>query len=139
MAKTVRNLLSGGIIVFKRGSGDPLRILIADDDPVIQKTMAKLLKKIGFQADVVDNGLEAVHALQKQSYDVVFMDVQMPQMDGLQAARAIRDLCPYRCIRIIAVTGCTRKGDKEMCLQAGMDDYIPKPARYEDVLASLSE
>lgn len=116
-----------------------MRVLLAEDDPVAQSTTAKLLKNIGVQADVVGNGLEAIHMLQERSYDVIFMDVQMPQMDGLQAARAIRDLCPYRCIRIIAVTGCTRKGDKEMCLQAGMDDYIPKPARYEDVLASLSE
>jgi CheY-like chemotaxis protein len=100
--------------------------------------MAKLLKKIGFQADVVCNGLEAVSVLQSCSYDVIFMDLQMPQMDGLQAARAIRHRWPCRSIRIIALTSCSQKGDREMCLQAGMDGYIAKPAKKEDILASLS-
>ena len=112
-------------------------MLLAEDDPVAQSTTAKLLKNIGVQADVVGNGLEAIHMLQERSYDVIFMDVQMPQMDGLQAARAIRDLWPHRRIRIIALTACTRKGDRETCLEAGMDGCIAKPARKEDIAASL--
>lgn len=100
--------------------------------------MAKMLNKIGFQADVVGNGLEAISVLQSQSYDVIFMDVQMPQMDGLQATKAIRDRWPCRSLRIIAVTSCSQKGDREKCLRAGMDDYIAKPATEGDILASLS-
>ena len=119
------------------GSGDSLRILLAEDDPVAQKAMVKLLNKIGFHADVVGNGLDAIRALQSRSYDVIFMDVQMPEMDGLKTAKAIRDRWPCKRIRIIAVTSCSQKGDREMCIQAGMDDYIPKPAKQEDILASL--
>jgi len=128
---------SGGIIVFGAAPGNPLRVLLAEDDPVVQRAMINLLRKIGFQADVAGNGLEAVRMMQRRSYDVIFMDVQMPQMDGLQAARAIRDLWPRRRVKIIAVTGCLQKGSREMCLEAGMDDYIAKPAKKEDILASL--
>jgi len=111
--------------------------LIAEDDPASQMMMVKLLEKMGFHADIAANGLEAVQALQKRYYDLIFMDVQMPEMDGLQAARAIRELWPHMHTRIIALTGCTRNGDKEMCLAAGMDGYIAKPAKREDILRSL--
>jgi CheY-like chemotaxis protein len=114
-----------------------LKILLAEDDAVTQTAMVKLLKKIGFSADVVGSGLEAIDALKNRSYDVIFMDVEMPRMDGLETTKAIRDRWPYRGIKIIAVTGCTKKGDRETCLQAGMDDYIPKPARKEDIIAAL--
>ncbi|HSD57149.1 MAG TPA: response regulator [Methanotrichaceae archaeon] len=114
-----------------------MKILLADDDTVTQKAMVKLLKKIGLSADVVSSGLEAIYALQKRSYDVVLMDVQMPKMDGLETTKAIRDRWPYRNIKIIAVTSCTQKGDRETCIQAGMDDYIPKPAKGEDIMAAL--
>lgn len=119
-------------------NGDFLQVLLVEDDPVNQRIMAKLLKKIGFNADVVGNGIEAIGALQSRSYDVIFMDVQMPQMDGLQATKAIRDRWPCKSIRIIALTSCSLKGDREKCLLAGMDDYIAKPAKEEDILASLS-
>lgn len=115
-----------------------MQILLVEDDPINQKTMTKLLRKIGYQADVVGNGLEAIRVLQSRPYDVIFMDVQMPKMDGVQATRAIRKTWSGRSIRIVAVTGCSEKGDREMCLNAGMDDYIAKPAKKEDVLASLS-
>jgi len=115
-----------------------LRVLLVEDDPISQRVMANLLKKIGIHADVVGNGHEAISVLQSRSYDVIFMDVQMPQMDGLQATKVIRDRWPCKSIRIIALTSCSLKGDRERCLLAGMDDYIAKPAKEEDILASLS-
>jgi len=114
-----------------------LKILLAEDDAVTQTAMVKMLKKIGLSADVVGSGLEAIDAMQNRSYDVILMDVEMPKMNGLETTRVIRDRWPYRSIKIIAVTSCTQKGDRETCIQAGMDDYIPKPARREDIMAAL--
>jgi CheY-like chemotaxis protein len=114
-----------------------LKILLADDDIIAQKAMVELLKKIGLSADVVSNGLDAINILQDRSYDVILMDVQMPKMDGLETTKAIRDRWPFRGIKIIAVTSCTQKGDRDTCIQAGMDDYIPKPARREDLIEAL--
>lgn len=114
-----------------------MKILLAEDDIIAQTAMMKLLEMIGLSADVVGSGLEAIGALKRRSYDVILMDVQMPEMDGLKATRAIRDIWPRRNIKIIAVTGCTRKGDREACIQAGMDGYIPKPARREDIIDAL--
>jgi CheY-like chemotaxis protein len=114
-----------------------MKILLADDDPVAQKMMAALVKTIGCQADVVSNGREVIHVLQSRSYDVIFMDLQMPEMGGLEAAKAIRDCWPDKCTKIIAVTSCSQKGCREMCIQAGMDGFIAKPAKKEDILAFL--
>ncbi len=114
-----------------------MKILLAEDDAVAQMAMVKMLKKIGLSADVVGSGLEAINALQNRSYDVVLMDVEMPKMDGLETTKAIRDRWPYKSIKIVAVTGCTQKGDREMCIQAGMDGYIPKPAKRADIMAAL--
>ncbi len=114
-----------------------MKILLADDDIIAQRAMVELLKKIGLSADVVSNGLEAINVLQNRSYDVILMDVQMPKMDGLETTRAIRDRWPFMSVKIIAVTGCTQKGDRETCIQAGMDHYIPKPARREDIIEAL--
>jgi CheY-like chemotaxis protein len=116
-----------------------VNILLAEDDIIAQKAMVELLKKIGLSADVVSNGLDAINVLQDRSYDVVLMDVQMPKMDGLETTIAIRDRWPFRSIKIIAVTSCTQKGDRETCIQAGMDDYIPKPARREDIIEALNQ
>lgn len=115
-----------------------MKILLAEDDVMAQTVMIRLLKMIGLSADVVCSGLEAVRALRHRSYDVILMDVQMPEMDGLRATRAIRNLWPCRNIKIIAVTGCTGKGDREACFRAGMDGYIAKPARREDIIDALN-
>ncbi len=90
--------------------------------------MLRLLNRIGLSADVAGSGIEVINALQSQHYDVILMDVQMPAMDGLETTRYIRHRWHDRIIRIIGVTGCIQKGDREMCIQAGMDDYIAKPA-----------
>jgi len=114
----------------------PLRVLLADDNPINQKVALSVLRKLGYRADVAANGQEVLQALERQPYDLLFLDVQMPEMDGLEAARQIcsrwsKDKRP----RIIAMTGAALLGDREKCLAAGMDDYISKPVR----LAELQE
>ena len=115
---------------FERELGrmHPLRILLAEDNAGNQKLAILMLAKMGYRADVAANGLEVLEAVARQQYDVVLMDVQMPEMDGLQASRRIcarwpRDGRP----RLIAVTASAMRGDREECLAAGMDDYIAKP------------
>jgi PAS domain S-box-containing protein len=161
--------------------GLPLKILLAEDNVVNQQVALHLLQRMGYRADVVSNGLEVLQALGRQSYDVVLMDVQMPEMDGLTAARRIcqewssdlgvgdapensditesnqqpnnpksktrpQDKVPWRQNlksnkrpRIIAMTANAMQGDREMCLEAGMDDYISKPIRIEELIRALSK
>ncbi len=106
----------------------PLRILVAEDNVINQKVAIRLLERMGYRADVASNGLEALEAVHRQHYDVVLMDVQMPEMDGLEAARRIRSelRAPER-PRLIALTANVLTGDKQACLEAGMDDYLAKP------------
>ena len=114
----------------------PLRILLAEDNQVNQKLALRLLEQMGYRADVASNGLEAVESVKRQPYDVVLMDVQMPEMDGLDATRAIRKqetTQPY----IIAMTANAMEGDREMCLAAGMEFYITKPIRVPELVAAL--
>jgi len=121
----------------KLGQRLPLRILLAEDNSVNQKLALLVLGKMGYRADVVGNGLEAVNAVQRQSYDLVFMDVQMPDMDGLEATRQLRaDPRFAEHPIIIAVTAHALEGDRELCLQAGMDDYMTKPIKL-DILQTL--
>ncbi len=120
----------------------PLRLLLADDNPVNQKVGLALLRKLGYSADVVADGRQAVAAVEKTDYDMVFMDVQMPEMDGFEAARAIcgRWYEPGKHRpRIVAMTGNAMQGDREKCLEAGMDDYITKPVRIGELIAALEK
>ena len=109
----------------------PLRILIAEDNPVNVKLARKLLERMGYDADLAGNGFEVLDRLGAAPYDVVLMDVQMPEMDGLEATRRVRARWPDRPLRIVAMTANAMEGDREMCLDAGMDDYISKPIRPE--------
>ncbi|MFX1263624.1 MAG: response regulator, partial [Promethearchaeota archaeon] len=117
----------------------PLHILIAEDYVVNQKLALRLLAKMGYRADVAANGLEAIQALERQPYDVVLMDVQMPEMDGLEATRQICERWPIgERPRIIAMTANAMQGDREICLAAGMNDYVSKPIRVEELVQALA-
>ncbi len=92
---------------------------------------------MGYRADVASNGVEAVESIQRQTYDVIFMDVQMPDMDGLDATREIRKLTNVIQPHIVAMTANALEGDREMCLAAGMNDYISKPIRVNELVDAL--
>ena len=116
----------------------PLRILLAEDNIVNQKVALQLLKRLGYRADVAGNGLEVLAALHRQSYDVVLMDVQMPELDGLSTTRRICQQWPSLRPWIIAMTANAMQGDREECLEAGMNDYVSKPIRLEQLVQTLS-
>jgi CheY-like chemotaxis protein len=117
--------------------GKPLRVLVAEDDPLNQKVLIEILKRLGCKPEAVYDGREVLGALQSQDYDLVLMDVSMPEMDGITATQAIRKLRPGNGPRIVAVTAYALKGDREKCLEAGMDDYISKPVQKKELEAIL--
>jgi CheY-like chemotaxis protein len=118
----------------------PLRLLLAEDNTTNQKLALHILARMGYRADVAANGLEVLQALERQKYDVVLMDMQMPEMDGLAATRFIRKEWPGELgPRIIALTANASSEDRETCLAAGMDDYISKPIRVEELVRALSK
>ena len=113
-----------------------LRLLIAEDNPVNQRVAARMLLKLGYQADVVENGRLAVEAAQRQAYDVIFMDVQMPELDGLEAARRIKAR-PGPAPWIVALTAHALDHDRQQCLAAGMNDFLSKPVQLSELTAAL--
>jgi PAS domain S-box-containing protein len=118
----------------------PLRILLAEDNSINQQVALLLLQKLGYRADVAGNGWEAIRALRQAPYDVVLMDVEMPEMDGLTASRCIsKEWEPSQRPWIVAVTAYAMKGDREKCLAAGMNDYISKPIRETELLQALEK
>ena len=122
-----------------RAARSSLRILLAEDNVVNQKVALRLLDRLGYQADVVSNGLEALDALEQQRYDVVLMDVQMPELDGLDASRRICERWPADSRpRIVAMTANAMPEDREACLAAGMDDYVAKPISPDVLAKALS-
>jgi len=116
----------------------PMKILLAEDNAVNQKLAIRILDRMGYRVDVAANGLEALASIERQSYDLILMDIQMPEMDGLEATRIIRKKVPQnQQPRIVAMTANAMQGDREMCLAAGMDDYVSKPIQIKDLVAAL--
>jgi CheY-like chemotaxis protein len=130
----------GGVAPYPAlGQIHPLRLLLAEDNTVNQKVALHTLKRIAYTADVAANGLEVLAALERQTYDVVLMDVQMPEMDGVEAVRAIRDQWPSDAQPyVIAMTTHAMSGDRQRFLEAGMDDYVSKPFSLEELAAALA-
>jgi CheY-like chemotaxis protein len=121
-----------------RGDLPALRILLAEDNIVNQKVATRILQRLGYRADIAANGFEVLTALERQPYDVVFMDVHMPELDGLETTLRIRQHPnlsnqPY----IIAMTADVVLGYRELCIEAGMNDYVSKPVRLEELVAAL--
>ncbi len=118
----------------------PLKILLVEDNRINQIVALKMLAQLGYEADVANNGVVALDILTRSSYDVIFMDMQMPEMDGLETARRIRQqLNGCQRPRIVAMTANAMQGDREKCLAAGMDDYTSKPIKIEAIAAALRQ
>jgi PAS domain S-box-containing protein len=130
-------------VISRNGKGrrfENVRILLVEDNPINQKTAAAILRKAGFVVDVADNGLHALEAFDRGSYDIILMDIQMPEMDGYETTRAIRRREQNdRHSVVIAMTAHVMKGDRERCLEAGMDDYLAKPINPEEVFSVLGK
>jgi CheY-like chemotaxis protein/HPt (histidine-containing phosphotransfer) domain-containing protein len=117
----------------------PLRILLVEDNPINQKVAVRLLERLGHATDIAGNGREAIEQLEREAYDVILMDVQMPEMDGLEASREICARWPVgRRPRIIAMTAEAMEGDRQKCLAAGMEDYLVKPVTLDQLAAALA-
>jgi signal transduction histidine kinase/DNA-binding response OmpR family regulator len=138
-APPCRSALPGGMGRHHPAPHRPLRILLAEDHPVNRRVTVGLLEHLGYEADLASHGLEVLEALERQPYDVVLMDVQMPEMDGLEVTRRIRRQLAGRCQpKILALTAHAMSGDRERCLEAGMDGYLSKPVRIAELAAALA-
>lgn len=124
--------------VPRLGQELPLDILLVEDNSVNQKVALRFLERIGYQSDAVANGLEALEAGTRRRYDLVLMDLQMPEMDGFEAFREIRRRFPAeRQPKIIALTANALQGDRELCLAAGMDDYVTRPIKLHELADAI--
>jgi len=138
--KPKQSMLTKHSLNENTNNNEKIRLLLAEDNIINQKVAVRHLEKAGFRVDVVDNGREAVNALESVNYDLVLMDIQMPEMDGLEAAgkvRASNEVLNPR-IPIIAMTAHAMKGDRENCLAAGMDDYVSKPINADELLQTIA-
>ena len=123
----------------RRTAAYPLRLLVVEDNPTNQQVAQRILERLGYRADIVASGPEAIDAVERQPYDVIFMDIQMPGMDGVETTRRIHQLLPEgRRPRIVATTANAMAGDREAYLAAGLDGYLPKPIRLQSVEQELA-
>lgn len=125
-------------IDHEMGKEHPLRILLAEDNLVNQKMMIKLLNRLGYDADHVDNGVKVLEEVKKKTYDLILMDIQMPEMDGIEATRRLlATYLPENCPKIVALTAHALHDDKVLSLRIGMSDYVTKPVRLNDLIETL--
>ncbi len=125
---------------YHMGEEHPLHILLADDNTINQKVGLRILERLGYRADTAASGAEVLESLERQAYDVILMDVQMPEMDGMEATRLIRETVPPdRQPRIIAMTAHSLDGDRERFLASGMDDYLSKPVQFAELVKALEK
>lgn len=115
----------------------PLRILLAEDNAINQKIALRLLERIGYAADLVETGVEVLEAVATRTYDVILMDVQMPQMDGIEATKRLHAQFPEAVPYIIALTANATSDDEAIVLEAGMDAYLSKPVRLAELREAL--
>lgn len=134
VARRVKKVSAGGV---KLGEQKPLDILLAEDNAINQKVANRLFKKMGYDIDIANNGIEAVNMIGEKDYDLVFMDIQMPEMDGLEATRQIIERWPEDRPRIIALTANAMREDRENCYAVGMDGYLTKPFKPEDLKENI--
>ncbi|MCP3964708.1 MAG: response regulator [bacterium] len=113
------------------------RILVTEDNPINQLIARKHLELLGYNVDVADNGVEALEAIARNSYDLVLMDCQMPELDGYEATRRLRRQLGGRRLPVVALTAHVLHGDRERCLAAGMNDYLAKPFHQDNLCAVL--
>lgn len=127
--------------IKKRNQEKELTVLVVEDDPMSRTFMLKMMNRIGIEADLAVDGLEAMRLYNKNSYDLIFMDIQMPVMNGYETTRLIREqeLLTDVYTPIIAITAYALEEDREKCLNAGMDDYLSKPVTVDHLLEVLEE
>ena len=117
---------------------DKVRILLADDNPVNQRVGSLLLSKLGYSCDLAADGQEVLDALHRSLYDILFLDIQMPRLDGYETARKIHQIFDANARPwIIAMTAHAMQGDQEKCLAAGMDDYLSKPITLKAIMSAM--
>jgi CheY-like chemotaxis protein len=120
------------------GKLNPLTILLAEDNPINMRLGLQVLSKLGYNADSAFHGKDVLEAMRHKQYDIILMDIQMPEMDGLETTRFIRRQSNYQPV-IVAMTANAMQGDKEICLAAGMDDYMSKPIKFENLIGVLKK
>ncbi|MBB1488261.1 response regulator [Oceanospirillum sediminis] len=125
-------------LAYKEEKDDNYQILLVEDNSVNQMVAGRFLKKMGLEYDIAENGLKALAQLELSQYDLILMDLQMPEMDGITATTKIRQYTAFKDLPIIAMTANAMQGDKEQCLQAGMNDYISKPVSYSELQDKLT-
>jgi signal transduction histidine kinase/CheY-like chemotaxis protein len=126
-----RKALTGSLKLGGDPTGKSVRILLAEDNVINQKVAVQMLLRLGYGADIATNGQEVLAALDRRAYDLILMDCQMPELDGYETTRRIRERSDFASVRIVALTANSMSGENQKCLEAGMDDYLSKPVRLE--------